>query len=80
MQKIKVKAFGKLFDAYMQKTARESNGAHVIDTLLIIPKTKDTIEMFQGWRLDQSITFNCYPDGDQDFFLTGETPGEYHFG
>ncbi|GAB2931206.1 hypothetical protein GCM10011328_11810 [Hafnia psychrotolerans] len=79
MTKVLVEAFGLLLDASVSKSTRPSNGAFTTITSLVVPKTKQSTEIFTGWRQDTGVYFSSNDGCSGDYFLIDETPTEYHF-
>ncbi len=79
MNNVLVTAYGVSLDAFVSKATRPSNGAFTTITSLVVPKTKQSTEIFTGWRQDTGVYFSSHDGCSGDYFLNDETPTEYHF-
>ncbi|HGM5294999.1 TPA: hypothetical protein ACKP0P_001567 [Serratia marcescens] len=63
---------------YCSNLINGRNGQHVSHTIKI-PKNAISKGFFNGWRHDQSVTFECSPSGSGDYFLVQEDDQTYIF-
>lgn len=81
MTKVKatVAHFSATLDGELVIEHEQSNNSLVTRTMLIIPKTKHSVDILMGWPFNKNIEFLCEPGGYYDFNLLEETATHYVF-